>query len=113
MKMHTIVVSKNEMGMSGPALRAMTGNANTTLIDGAMWVMPWNTTCGRPSTLRWRRAAVVGAAACAVIWRTSCGYVAQPVSAIMNCLTHPSRGNAGNVAVTVSATVYSWAGGAE
>jgi hypothetical protein len=60
------------MGMVGPALRAMTGNVNTTLIDGAMCVMPWNTTCGRPSTFRWRRAAVVGVAACAVIAGTSC-----------------------------------------
>ena len=42
---HTIVVSRNEMGMVGPALRAMTGNANTTLIDGAI-------TEPRPSPIR-------------------------------------------------------------
>ena len=66
MKTHTIVVSRNEMGMVGPALRAMTGNVNTTLIDGAMCVMPWNTTCGRPSTF-WRRRAGVAVAASAVI----------------------------------------------
>jgi hypothetical protein len=63
MKTHTIVVSRNEMGMSGPALRAMTGNVNTTLIDGAMCVMPWNTTCGRSSTFRRREGVVVGLAA--------------------------------------------------
>ena len=52
MKKHTIVVSRNEIGMAGPALSAMTGNVKTTLIDGAMCVMPWKTTCGRPSALR-------------------------------------------------------------
>ncbi len=52
MKTQTIVVSRNEMGMSGPAFRAMTGNVNTMLIDGAMCVIPWNTTCGRVSTFR-------------------------------------------------------------
>jgi len=52
MKKHTIVVRKNEIGMAGPALSAMTGNVKTTLIEGAIWVMPWNTTCGRPSALR-------------------------------------------------------------
>jgi hypothetical protein len=30
--------------MAGPALRAMIANVNTTLIDGAMCVIPWNTT---------------------------------------------------------------------
>ena len=52
MKKQTIVVSRNEIGMSGPALRAMIGNVNTMLIDGAMCVMPWNTTWGRPRALR-------------------------------------------------------------
>ena len=56
MKKQTIVVSRNEIGMAGPALRAMIGNVNTMLIDGAMCVMPWNTTWGRSRTLRRSRA---------------------------------------------------------
>ena len=44
MKKQTIVVRKNEIGMAGPALSAMIGNVNTMLIDGAMCVIPWNTT---------------------------------------------------------------------
>jgi len=46
MKKQTIVVSRNEIGMAGPALRAMIVNVNTMLIDGSMCVMPWNTTGG-------------------------------------------------------------------
>src|SRR5215468_6253358 len=48
--------------MAGPALRAMIGNVNTTLIDGAMCVMPWNTTWGD----RGRCAAVARYRCC---WR--------------------------------------------
>ena len=59
MNKQTIVVSRNEIGMAGPALSAMTGNVKTTLIDGAMCVMPWKTTCGRPSVFR--RSAEVAA----------------------------------------------------
>ena len=55
MKKQTIVVRKNEIGMAGPALRAMIGNVKTMLIDGAMCVMPWNTTWGRSRTLRRNR----------------------------------------------------------
>ena len=36
MKKQTIVVRKNEIGMVGPAFRAMIGNVKTMLIDGAM-----------------------------------------------------------------------------
>src|SRR6516225_6529284 len=66
MKKQTIVVSRNEIGMAGPALRAMIGNVNTTLIDGAMCVMPWNTTWGRSRTLRRSRAVPVLLAVSAV-----------------------------------------------
>src|SRR5580693_5709333 len=59
MNKQTIVVSRNEIGMAGPALRAMIGNVKTILIDGAMCVMPWKTTCGRSRTLR--RSRAVGA----------------------------------------------------
>ncbi len=59
MKKQTIVVRKNEIGIAGPALRAMIGNVNTMLIDGAMCVIPWNTTCGRSRTLRRNRAGAV------------------------------------------------------
>jgi len=52
--------------MAGPALRAMIGNVNTTLIDGAMCVMPWNTTWGRSRTLRRSRAVPVLLAVSAV-----------------------------------------------
>src|ERR1700691_1706538 len=51
-KRQTTVVSSSEIGMVGPALRAMIGNANTTLVAGAIWVTPWNTSAGRPSALR-------------------------------------------------------------
>ena len=44
----------------------MIGNVNTMLIDGAMCVMPWNTTCGRPSALRRSWGAVAGLAVSAV-----------------------------------------------
>ncbi len=40
MNKHTIVVSSSDSGMVGPALSAMIGNANTTLIAGAMCVTP-------------------------------------------------------------------------
>ena len=63
MKKHTMVVSRNEIGIVGPALSAMIGNVKTTLIDGAMCVMPWNTTCGRPSALRRSWGVVAGLAA--------------------------------------------------
>src|SRR6267154_243903 len=66
MKKQTIVVSRNEIGMAGPALRAMIGNVNTMLIDGAMCVMPWNTTWGRSRTLRRNRAVPVVLAVSAV-----------------------------------------------
>ena len=65
MKKQTIVVRRNEMGMSGPALAAMTGNVNTMLIDGAMCVIPWKTTSGRPSAPRRRRGAALGLASTA------------------------------------------------
>ncbi len=46
--------------MAGPAFSAMIGNVNTMLIEGAMCVMPWNTTWGRPRALRRRCVAAVG-----------------------------------------------------
>src|ERR1700675_3243823 len=52
MKTQTMVVSKNESGMAGPAFRAIIGNANSMLAAGAMCVTPWNTSSGRPSALR-------------------------------------------------------------
>ena len=51
-KKHTIVASSNEIGMSGPAWRAISGNVNTMLVAGAMWVMPWNTNSERPNEFR-------------------------------------------------------------
>src|SRR5579871_35268 len=53
-KKHTMVVRKKETGISGPALAAMMGKVNTTLVAGAMWVMPWKTSSLRPSELRRR-----------------------------------------------------------
>jgi hypothetical protein len=69
MKKQTIVVRKNEIGMAGPALRAMIGNVKTMLIDGAMCVMPWNTTWGRSRTLRRSRGAAVLLTVSALIGR--------------------------------------------
>src|ERR1700758_1008647 len=66
MKKQMIVVRKNEIGIVGPALRAMIGNVKTTLIDGAMCVMPWNTTWGRSRTLRRSRGVPVLLAVSAV-----------------------------------------------
>src|SRR6516225_5336127 len=73
MKKQTIVVRKNEIGIAGPALRAMIGNVNTMLIDGAMCVMPWNTTWGRSRTLRRNRAVAVLLAVSALTAGTSLG----------------------------------------
>src|ERR1700722_968470 len=72
MKKQTIVVRKNEIGMSGPAFSAMTGNVNTMLSDGAMCVMPWNTTCGRPRAPRRSCGALEGLAVSAVKGRPPC-----------------------------------------
>ena len=47
-----IVASRNESGMTGPALRAMMGNVNTTLVAGAMCVTAWKTNSESPSELR-------------------------------------------------------------
>src|ERR1700733_7147532 len=58
-KKHAIVVSRSEIGMPGPATRAMIGNVKTILPAGAMWVMPWNTSSGRPSELRRSSAGAV------------------------------------------------------
>ena len=44
--------SRNESGMTGPALSAMIGKVKTIFVAGAMWVTPWNTSSGRPSELR-------------------------------------------------------------
>jgi hypothetical protein len=44
----------------------MTGNVNTMLSDGAMCVMPWNTTCGRPRAPRRSCGALEGLAVSAV-----------------------------------------------
>src|SRR3974390_820629 len=52
MKQQTTVVSRNEMGMSGPALRAMTGNVKMMLVAGAICVMPCSTSSESPSELR-------------------------------------------------------------
>jgi hypothetical protein len=89
MKTHTIVVSRNEIGMSGPALRAMIGNVNTTLIDGAMCVMPWNTTCGKPSTFRRRLVVVAVVAASAVI--SGPPLLRNRFRIIMSCIATESR----------------------
>src|ERR1035437_5854568 len=80
MKKQTIVVSRKEMSMSGPALSAMIGNVNTMLSDGAMCVMPWNTTSGRPSAPRWRWGAAVGLASM-VTGGTSLGGTGEPTAA--------------------------------
>src|SRR5271165_3672763 len=52
MKTQTMVASRNDSGMAGPAFEAMIGNANIMLAAGAMCVTPWNTSSGRPSALR-------------------------------------------------------------
>ena len=44
MKKQTIVVSEDEIGIAGPAFRAMIGNLKTMLIEVAMCVTPWKTT---------------------------------------------------------------------
>ena len=89
MKMHTIVVSRNEMGMVGPALRAMTGNVNTTLIDGAMCAMPWKESCGRVSTFL-RSPVLVAVVASAAISGTSS--LRNRFRRIMSCSPAASRG---------------------
>src|ERR1700683_3905766 len=61
MKKQTMVASRKESGISGPALRAMIGNVNTMLVAGAMCVTPWNTSSGRPSELRRNLGSVVSA----------------------------------------------------
>src|ERR1700733_11350411 len=61
MKKQTMVASRKESGISGPALRAMIGNVNTMLVAGAMCVTPWNTSSGRPSELRRSLGSVVSA----------------------------------------------------
>ena len=63
MNRQTIVVSRNEIGMAGPALAAISGNVKTMFSDGAMCVIPWNTTCGRPSASRLSWFAAAGLAA--------------------------------------------------
>jgi len=40
MKQQTVVVSKKEMGMAGPDLRAITGKVRMMLAAGAMCVIP-------------------------------------------------------------------------
>src|ERR1700728_2768857 len=65
MNRQTIVASRNEIGMAGPALRAMIGNANRILAAGAMCVTPWNTSSGRPSAFRRSCASAAGLAASA------------------------------------------------
>jgi hypothetical protein len=52
MKRQMIVDNRNEIGITGPALRAMIGKVNTMLVAGAMCVTPWNTSSARPSELR-------------------------------------------------------------
>src|SRR5579863_3136519 len=52
MKAQTTVVSRNEIGIVGPALSATTGNVKIMLVAGAICVMPWNTSSERPSELR-------------------------------------------------------------
>jgi len=59
MKKQTIVVRKNEIGVAGPALAAMIGKVKTTLVAGAMWVMPWKTRSDSPRELRRSRGAVL------------------------------------------------------
>lgn len=39
-KQHTMVVSKNEMGVAGPDLRAITGKVKMMLVAGAICVIP-------------------------------------------------------------------------
>src|SRR5580658_10447832 len=61
MKKQTTVASRNDSGISGPALSAMIGNVNTMLVAGAMCVTPWNTSSRRPSELRRSLGSVVSA----------------------------------------------------
>jgi hypothetical protein len=49
MNRQTIVASSSEIGIVGPALRAMIGKVKMTLLAGAMWVTAWKTSSERPS----------------------------------------------------------------
>src|ERR1035438_6809838 len=53
-KKQMMVASRNESGISGPALRAMIGNVKTMLVAGAIWVTLWKISSGRPSEFRRR-----------------------------------------------------------
>ena len=81
MKKHTIVVSRSEIGMPGPASRAMIGKVNTMLPAGAMCVMPWNTSSGRPSELRRSCAGTVRLVLATV---TGCPYTSHKSAACRN-----------------------------
>src|SRR5579863_8172709 len=62
MKRQTMVARSSEIGITGPALSAMMGNAKTTLLAGAMWVMAWKTSSERPRELArsWGFCGAVG-----------------------------------------------------
>jgi hypothetical protein len=69
MKKQTIVAKRNESGMTGPALNAMIGNVNTTLVAGAMCVTPWKTSSESPRELRRSWGCAFGLVISALTWQ--------------------------------------------
>jgi hypothetical protein len=58
-----MVARRREIGITGPALRAMMGKAKMTLLAGAMWVTAWKTSSERPRELERSWVVVVSGVA--------------------------------------------------